>query len=125
MTEEVSRFEREISFSDNEKVQIAFYAREAANFGEDFVWDLVLAKNKVMKLSLIWQDSPSLKALFPEREDILHEVDVLEEVVRQARVIMQFEGKDDLSVLDREAQAAGLGSIFDPNSEIGKNMRFF
>lgn len=53
----------------------------------------------------------------------MHEVDVMNELIRQARTIMQFKGKDDLSILDREAQSAGLGSVFDPESQIGKNIR--
>jgi hypothetical protein len=34
---------------------------------------------------------------------------------------MQFEGKDSLSLLDEQVKAAGLGSVFDPDSQIGKN----
>lgn len=75
-----------------------------------------------MKLTLVWRDSPELKELFPERNQILHEVDVISEVIRQARTIMQFQGTDDLSVLDRESVAGGLGSIFDPDSKMGKVM---
>jgi hypothetical protein len=112
--------EREIIFTEDEKEQIGLIARQAADFGEDFVYNLVNAKVKLFQLVLLWQDGPELKALFPERGLMLHEIDVVDEVIRQARVIMQFEGKDDLSILDRHMQAAGLKSVFDPDSEIAK-----
>jgi hypothetical protein len=115
--------EREITFSEDERQQIGDQALLAAGLGEDFVYKLVYAKLEIMKWTLYWHDSPELQIMFPKREDILHEVDVLAEIVRQARAIMQFEGKDSLSILDEEVQAAGLGSVFDPDSQIGK--KFF
>jgi hypothetical protein len=111
------------SFSDDEREQIGFAALHLANLGEDAVWNVVHARFQLMKLTLLWGRSSELQALFPKRENILHEVEVVGEVIRQARTIMQLEGKDDLSILDREAQAGGLGSIFDPESKIGKEMR--
>jgi len=115
--------EREVGFSQEEKEQIGFYARELAELGEDAIWEVVLGKMLLMKMTLGWQDSPELKALFPKREQMFHEADVMGEIVRQARTIRQFEGIDELSVLDRAAQEAGLGSVFDPESEIGKDMK--
>ena len=114
--------EREITFSQKEKDQMGFYALQFAGFGEDDIWELVLAKAQMIKMTLDWQDSPQLKALFPERERMLHEIDVLNEVIRQAKTTMQFEGKDDLSILNQKAQSVGLGSVFDPDSQIGKKM---
>ncbi|MCX6703913.1 MAG: hypothetical protein NTZ07_00505 [Candidatus Woesebacteria bacterium] len=115
--------EREITFSQDEREQIGYIARQAANIGEDFVYDLVIAKLQFVQLALGWHNLPELRILFPEREQMLHEIDVVGEVIRQARVIMQLTGTDSLSMLDRETQAEGLGSVFDPDSKIGK--KFF
>jgi hypothetical protein len=113
--------EREITFSQYEKEQIGFHARQFAELGEDAVWELVLAKARLMKLQILFVKA-HIKLAVPGSEDLGHEINVIDEVVRQARIIMQFEGKDDLSVLDREAQVVGLGSIFDSDSEIGKRL---
>jgi hypothetical protein len=111
--------EREINFSEDERQEIGNQALQAAGLGEDFIYKLVYAKIEIMK----WRDSPELQILFPERDQIFHEVDVLAEIIRQARIIMQFEGKDSISLLDKNAQAAGLGSIFDPDSKIGQDLK--
>ena len=115
--------EREPVFSEDEKTQIGLAAREFARIGEDIIWDGVYARLEILKLALQWGNSPELKTLFPTREAIYHEADVVGEIVRQARVIMQLEGRDSLSILDREAEAAGMGSVFDPESKIGKVMK--
>jgi hypothetical protein len=63
-----------------------------------------------------------LQLLFPSVEDLEHEAHVVGEIVRQARAIMQIQGTSELSLLDKEAQEMGWGSIFDPDSEISKNL---
>jgi hypothetical protein len=115
--------EREINFSEDERQEIGNQALQAAGLGEDFIYKLVYAKIEIMKWTFCWRDSPELQILFPERDQIFHEVDVLAEIIRQARIIMQFEGKDSISLLDKNAQAAGLGSIFDPDSKIGQDLK--
>lgn len=114
--------EREITFSQDEREQIGQQAIQTANLGENFVYELVSAKFEVMKLCFSWPNSPKIRILFPKMEQILHESDVLSEIIRQARVIMQIRGIDSLSLLDKETWAAGMGSVFDPDSEIGKKL---
>ena len=117
--------EREITFSPDEREQIDYIARQAANLGEDCVYDLVDTKFQFIQLALSRENNPELQVIFPKWEQMLHEIDIITEVIRQAMVVMQFEGKDDLSLLDRETQAAGIGSVFDPNSVIGKKLSDF
>jgi len=114
--------EREITFSQDEKEQIGYVARQAASAGEDFVYDLVRTKLHLIQLAFSWHDTLELKILYPELKHMVHEIDVMGEIVRQARAIMQFEGKDSLSLLDEQVKAAGLGSVFDPTSEISKKI---
>jgi hypothetical protein len=54
---------------------------------------------------------------------IRHEIHVMGAVIDQSRQILQFEGRDSLSELSRHSEAAGLGSIFDPESEIRTRMK--
>lgn len=105
--------ERQAEFSDYEKEQIAFYAREAARIGEDCIWSLVLAKAELCKIAISTAQNKILA----------HEIGVVGEVIDQARIILQVEGRDSLSELDRHAQNAGLGSVFDPDSKISQDLR--
>ncbi len=41
-------------------------------------------------------------------------------MVEQSKIILQIEGRDTMSELDKHTVAGGMGSVFDPDSEISK-----
>ncbi len=120
--------EREsIYFTDKETEGISAAARDVARLGEDCVWGLVYVRNEMMK-SLLKAGSAGVQAdgVFYTSNQFRHEIDIVTEVVEQARIILQVEGRDSMSELDRLSVESGLGSVFDPESEISKriNSRF-
>jgi len=118
--------ERKPEFSEYESTEMGRVAREIANMGEagdDVVWDLVRARLQLMQFAILWHKSDDLKALFKDPESIHHEIDVVTGVIDQSRLLMQMAGTDQLSILDRRTQEAGMGSVFDPESEISKHFK--
>lgn len=122
--------EREPEFSEEEKDQIGKMAIALAQTGEDAIFDLVRMRIQFQYVAYISEKKGiALKVQIGEEEEVSltseeakHESDVMGEVIRQARVILQMEGKDDLSILDKHYRDAGLGSIFDPESEASKRL---
>ncbi len=118
--------EREVPFTDSEKEGIAEAAREVARQGEDTLWLVVHAKYKLLKLAISLgaseYDSINIEGVAYTHQELRHEFDIMDEVTNQARLILQFEGRDSLSELDRRAQEAGWGSVYDPESRIYKTI---
>lgn len=116
--------EREITFTQEEKVGIAEAAREVARQGEDTLWVVIHAKYQLLKLAISVGESEydgiNIEGVVYTSQDLRHEFDVMDEVTNQARLILQFEGRDSMSELDRRAQEAGWGSVYDPESRIYK-----
>ncbi|QQG41652.1 MAG: hypothetical protein HYV90_05875 [Candidatus Woesebacteria bacterium] len=116
--------EKETQFSEEEKVGIAEAARNAARIGEDLIWEMVHAKVELMKLALrTLHEGVVINNVYYSNSQVVHEVDVIGEVIDQARIILQVEGRDSMSELDRHTQAAGWGSVFDPDSEISSRLK--
>ncbi|KKQ91590.1 MAG: hypothetical protein UU16_C0040G0009 [Candidatus Woesebacteria bacterium GW2011_GWA2_40_7] len=116
--------ERQVQFSEEEKTAIAETARDVARIGEDFVWEMVYAKVELMKLALkAVFNGIVIDNVYYTPTQIRHEVDVIGAVIDQARIILQVEGRDTMSELDRHTQEAGLGSVFDPGSEINSRLK--
>jgi len=112
--------EQEPEFSEEERGQIAFCARSFAELGADSITALTGMKIRFCMYCLKVIDSvPNDSARLDLTTALLHEAQVINEVLRQAKAITQLTGTDELSQLDRYAQEAGLGSIFDENSPIG------
>lgn len=112
--------EQEPEFSEEERGQIALCARSFAERGTDSIAALTGMKLRFCMSCLKVIDSvPNDSARLDLTTALLHEVQVIDEVLRQAKAITQLQGTDELSQLDRYAQEAGLGSIFDENSLIG------
>jgi|GEM_PF-3636840 len=114
--------EREIQFSDKEKSDIAEVARAVARVGEDCVWSLVQAMKVFVRGSV---SGVVIDDVYYTPNQLRHEIDVVGEVINQSKQILQFEGRDTLSELSRHSEAAGLGSIFDPESEIRIRMKSY
>lgn len=115
--------ERLVMFSDGEKAEIATTARDVARVGEELVWDIICFKVKLMSaIFLSGQDGLTINDVYYTKNQLRHEVDIMEEVTNQASLILQLEGRDSMSELDRHTQKAGLGSVFDPESEISKRI---
>lgn len=115
--------EREVSFGDQEKLDIAEMARVVAREGEEMVWLVTRAKIQLMGVAIRASAiGAEINGVYFSPEQIMHEVDVMEEITKQAKLILQFEGRDSLSELDRRAQEAGWGSVYDPESRIYKAM---
>jgi len=115
--------ERTPTFFDEERQQIEVVARQVAGLGEDCIFNLVHMKAKMMKATLAWHESPNLMARFPTRDLMIHEIDVMDEIIRLARVVIQFQGSGEKDLMDRQAMLVGLGSVFDPNSQITKDQK--
>lgn len=115
--------EREIFFSDQEKLDIAEVAREVARQGEETLWLVTRAKIQLMGVVIRSAIAGAeINGVYFTPNQIRHEIDVMEEITKQAKIILQFEGRDSLSELDRRAQEAGWGSVYDPESRIYKAM---
>ncbi len=116
--------EREYPFTDREKAEIAEVALGVARVGEDFVWELVFENNRLMKLALANGDNGVVVGnVYYSPSQIIHKIELISEVVGQARIILQIQGRDLMSELDRRTQAGGMGSVFDPESEISSRLK--
>ena len=112
--------EREpIQFSDAERGEMGIYASMLAECGQAAIDHLT--RYKVRLCMEAYHKVDTIKSI-PDRLVVTlalkHDVDVINEVIRQARALRQTLGVDEISQLDRDAQEAGMGSIFDENSEI-------
>jgi len=113
-----------VQFSDDERGEIGIYAMMIAECGQLALDHLT--RYKVRLCMEIYHKADSIKSI-DDRLAFLtafkHDVDVINEVIRQTRSIRQLMGVDELSQLDRDAQEAGQGSIFDENSPIGARLK--
>jgi hypothetical protein len=115
--------ERRPQFSEDEREAIADVARKVARVGESCVDTLVSAKIFLMKMTISAGTTGVLiDGRFISPTEMRHEVDVIGEVISQARIILQVEGRDTMSELDQHSQEAGWGSVFDHDSKISKIM---
>ena len=117
--------EREMpAFSGEERAEMATLARDIAECGQDAIDQLTQTKARLAIGSLKVIDGVDrIEDKLLVGSNLLHDVRVINEVLRQAKAIRQLQGVDDLSQLDRHAQEAGLGSIFDENSAIGAKLK--
>ena len=112
--------ERYLEFNEQEKSEIAEVARALARLGEEAVWEVSRARVQLMGVAIKAINGIQVDGVYYSHSQIEHEVEVMNEVISQARLILQFEGRDTLSDLDRRAQEAGWGSVYDPDSKIYK-----
>jgi len=116
--------ERISEFTPEEAIWIAEYAKEIAGLGPDAIDDLARKK-----IQLSMNSYNALNTAVPNQAAVnlgnilMHEVRVVDEILRQSRAVRQLTGVDELSELDRSAQEEGLGSIFDENSPIGQRLK--
>lgn len=112
----------EHEFSEDERKAIAVNSLKVAGVGEKAVNDVTDLKCK-LRLAACKTGGHTFVIKTPVGEfqmtpkQIGREIEMVEEVERQSKIILQFEGRDTISELDRFYQAAGLGSLFDPESE--------
>ncbi len=113
-------------FSDEERDEIGALAKDLASEGREAIDELTSLKISLCMVSLRAIDSPvAVSDRLALAQSLNHEVRIIDEVIRQAKVIRQIQGVDELSQLDRDAQEAGMGSVFDENSLIGQKFRSF
>lgn len=111
-------------FSDIEREEMATLARQIAQLGPEALHDLAGAKVRLCAIAHKMVDSVSdIDQKLNLARAFHHEVEVVSETLRQVRAIRQFQGIDELSQLDRAAQEAGMGSIFDEKSEIYQKLK--
>jgi hypothetical protein len=111
------------TFSEEELEEMGQIAQQLAEAGSGAIDDLTDRKVRLAMGSLRTLDEiADIRTRLQLAQALTHDVAVINEVLRQANAIRQFQGVDDLSELDRHAQEAGLGSVFDENSEIGKRL---
>lgn len=116
--------EREnVEFTEKEKEGIAIASRDVAREGEDCIWSIIYARVDMMKhLLRAGSNGVIVDNVFYTSTQFRHEIDIVTEVIEQAKTILQFKGRDMMSELDRHAIEGGLGSVFDPESEISKRI---
>ena len=92
--------ERIGSFTSEESITIGEYAKELASLGDDAIFELVRQKARFCVVAANMLDS------FPANEDtvslgkkLLHDVKVMDEVLRQSRAISQVMGLDEFTNL--------------------------
>ena len=117
--------EREpVQFSDAERGEMGIYASMIAECGQPAIDHLIRYKSR---LCVEAYNKVDTNKSIPDRLVVTlalkHDVDVINEVLRQANAIRQTLGEDEISQLDRDAQEAGMGSIFDENSPIGARLK--
>ena len=111
------------TFSEEEREEMGQIAQQLAEAGSGAIDDLTDKKVRLAMGSLRTLDEiADIRTRLQLAQALTHDVAVINEVLRQANAIRQIKGEDDLSELDRHAQEAGLGSLFDENSEIGKRL---
>lgn len=91
-------------FSPEEKIWIGEFAKEFARFGEDAIHDLAQSKIRLSLFAFRVIDSlPANDETVIIVENLMHDVRLIDEVLRQARAIRQFMGEDDFVNLTFEA----------------------
>jgi hypothetical protein len=121
---------KEMDFSDEEESYIHGAALALAKDGDEAVWN---ATSLCLKMKIASHASDGLPILFTFNNvaivmtptELRRDADILREIVRRAKPILQFEGKDSLSQLDRDSIIAGWGSVHDPESRISKALGSF
>lgn len=113
-------------FTDNEKILIASVSLDLARLGENFIWAVVKDKIRLATASFITGSKPLIVEIGDRKiemapDQVNHQISLMSEVIRQARAILQFQGKDELSIIDRRLRKAGQASVFDLDSEANKN----
>lgn len=115
--------EGEACFSEKEKADIAEVARASARLGEGFVDTLVNVNIRLWGLAIRGGNGVVVDGVFYTPTQIRHEVDVVGEIIKQARLVLQFEGRDGMSELEKRLHEAGWGSLFDPESEASRRLK--
>lgn len=107
--------ERETSFSDQEKEEIAQIARVIAREGEEMIWAVSHLKVQLMKLAILGvSHGLTVNGVHYTPNELRHKVDIVHEVVNQADLIFRFEGRDFLSELGRRINGTDLvGDLVD------------
>lgn len=116
--------EREkVEFTEKEKLEIAKVAQGVASGGQELVWDTVRVKVKLMQIAVLgMKDGMIVDGVYFTPKQLLHEVNIVDEVLKQAEFLLQFSQGDMLSILDKRIEGLGVGSVFDPESEISKRI---
>lgn len=114
----------DLEFTQEEREGIRDYAKKLATLGENSVNDFVNMRNSVC---IIWIQSLASEHNPKQREMIQKTMDHqnlrFDSIVGQARMILQIEGRDSMSVLDEGFKRAGWGSMYDKNSKAYEHMR--
>ena len=120
----MSKEKEQGKFSDEENDGIAKASRRAASFGQDYIWILERTKVDLMKVALASISKDVIVGgVGYSHNQVIHEMDVLDEILRQSRMLLQIEGRDLMSDLNRHTENTFLGSVFDPESEITKRLK--
>lgn len=111
-------------FTQEERQEIAALAGRIAEIGEPALDGLVSSKIRLCMISVAAINSAeSVEQKLAVAEGMIHELHVVNEVLHRAGAIRQIWGVDELSELDRHFQEAGMGSLFDEDSEASRRLK--
>ena len=112
--------ERSQRFSEEEKSMMTKFAAKAAQLGNDGINFLVIQMARLERLNVETglEMNPIIRGR--DSEKIQRATEFLNATIHQARAQAQMLGVDDLSVLNSRLEKAGMGSLFDTESEAFK-----
>lgn len=125
MTEQDIPIDRyDLEFTPQEREGIKEYAKKLATLGEKSVNEFVNMRNSVY---IMWSQSLASEHDPKQREVILktmeHQNFRFDSIIGQARMILQIEGRDSMSILDEDFKRVGWGSMYDKTSKAYEHMR--
>ena len=111
-------------FTQEERQEIAALAGRIAEIGEPALDGLISLKGVSCMRSVAMLNSiENFGQRLAVVEGVLHEICFVDEILHRAGAIRQIWGVDELSELDRHFQEAGMGSLFDEDSEASRRLK--
>ena len=114
----------DLEFTPEERAGIRDYAKKLASLGEESVNEFVNTRNSTF---IMWCQSLANEHDPKQREAIQKTMDHqnfrFDSIIGQARMILQIEGRDTMSLLDEDFKRAGWGSMYDKTSKAYEHMR--
>lgn len=97
--------EKEAPFTSGESLTISSYAKEIARSGEEAIFELVRRKSKLSIAAINTLNSlPANEDTVILGKQLIQDVRLMDEVIRQARAIRQVMGLDEFANLTLDLQ---------------------
>lgn len=125
MTEQnISIDKYDLEFTPEEREGIKAYAKKLASLGESAVNEFVNTRNCV---AIMWMQSyvsePDEKRQLSIKKMMDHQNFRFDSIIGQARMILQIEGRDSMSILNDAFKRAGWGSMYEEGTKAHEHMK--